>query len=166
VSKGYNVKWSVGIEAQGDRVITREEVVELADAVAASSGIATGIGTNRYGAQLLVEAVTRDEAVEKARAEFARAVAMAGLPVYPIVRVEAMGEDGDAGDYGGGGEGGGGDEDAEGKGEAGDAGDYGGGGEGGGGDEDAEGKGEAGRGGGVGGGEGGDRGGGDGGSGG
>ena len=83
------MKWSVGIEAEGDRVLSREEVVELADAVAASSGIATGIGTNRYGAQLLIEAGTRDEAIEKARAEFARAVARAGLPTYPIVRVEA-----------------------------------------------------------------------------
>ena len=96
--RGYEVKWSVGIETQGDRVLSREEIVELADAVAASSGIATGIGTNRYGAQLLVEAGTRDEAIEKARAEFARAVAQAGLPVYPIVRVEAVGEDDDGGD--------------------------------------------------------------------
>ena len=84
-------------------MLTREEVVELADAVAASSGIATGIGSNRYGAQLLVHADTRDEAIEKATGEFARAVAKAGLPVYPIVRVEAVsedqesGEDGDAG---------------------------------------------------------------------
>jgi hypothetical protein len=95
VSGRVPVRWSVGIETEGDRVLSREEVVELADAVATSSGIATGIGTNRYGAQLLVEAGTRDEAVEKAKAEFARAVAMAGLPVYPIVRVEAVGEDED-----------------------------------------------------------------------
>jgi hypothetical protein len=94
----------VGIETEGDRVLSREEVVELADAVATNSGIATGIGTNRYGAQLLVEAGTRDEAIERAKAEFARAVATAGLPVYPIVRVEAMGEG--EGAYGGG-EGGG-----------------------------------------------------------
>ena len=87
------LRWSVGIETEGDRVLSREEVVELADAVAPSSGIATGIGTNRYGAQLLIEAGTRDEAIEKARAEFARAVAQAGLPEYPIVRVEAVGED-------------------------------------------------------------------------
>jgi len=100
--RGYEVKWSVGIETQGDRVLSREEIVELADAVAASSGIATGIGTNRYGAQLLVEAGTRDEAIEKARAEFARAVATAGLPVYPVVRVEASGEDEDTEGYGGG----------------------------------------------------------------
>ena len=98
------MKWSIGIEARGDRVITREEIVELADAVAVSSGIATGIGTNHYGAQLLVDAGTRDEAIEKARAEFARAVTQAGLPVYPIVRIEAVGEDEDSGgDYAGGG---------------------------------------------------------------
>jgi len=96
------VKWSVGIETEGDRVLTREEVVELADAVAASSGIATGIGTNRYGAQLLVHAGTRDEAVEKATAEFTRAVAQAGLPVYPIVRVEAVGEHEEFGEFEGG----------------------------------------------------------------
>ena len=36
------MRWSVGIEAEGDRVLTREEVVELADAVAAHDGIATG----------------------------------------------------------------------------------------------------------------------------
>ena len=33
--------------AEGDREVTREEVVELADAVAASGGIASGIGTSR-----------------------------------------------------------------------------------------------------------------------
>ena len=91
------MRWSVGIETQGDRVLSREEVVELADAVATSSGIATGIGTSRYGAQLVVQAATRDEAIEKATGEFARAVAQAGLPVYPIVRVEAVNEDQDSG---------------------------------------------------------------------
>ena len=98
LGKGHEVKWSVGIETQGDRLLSREEVVELADAVAASSGIATGIGTNRYGAQLLVDAGTRDEAIEKATAEFTGAVARAGLPVYPIVRVEAVGEHEASGD--------------------------------------------------------------------
>jgi hypothetical protein len=105
VSRRVPVRWSVGIETEGDRVLSREEVVELADAVAISSGIATGIGTNRYGAQLLVEAGTRDEAVEKAKADFARAVATAGLPVYPIVRVEAVGEDEDEDGEGNAGEG-------------------------------------------------------------
>jgi hypothetical protein len=90
------VRWSVGIEAEGDRVLSREEVVELADAVAASNGIATGIGTNRYGARLVVEAGSRDEAIEKATGEFAQAVAKAGLPAGPVVRAEAISEDEDA----------------------------------------------------------------------
>jgi hypothetical protein len=82
----------VGIEAQGERVLTREQVVELADAVAACQGIATGIGTTRYGAQLVVQAASRDEAIDKATAEFTRAVAAAGLPQGPIVRAEAISE--------------------------------------------------------------------------
>jgi hypothetical protein len=89
------VRWSVGIEAEGDRVLTREQVVELADAVAASGGIATGIGTNRYGAQLIVEAGSREEAIDAATAEFTRAVRKAGLPDGPVVRTEAISEDED-----------------------------------------------------------------------
>jgi len=89
------IRWSVGIEAEGDRVMDLDEVVELADAVASSGGIATGIGTTRYGAQLVVVADTRDEAIEKGRAEFDAAVQKAGLPVYPVVRAEAISEDED-----------------------------------------------------------------------
>jgi hypothetical protein len=86
------VRWSVGVEADIGRPTTREEVVELADAVAASNGIATGIGSTHYGAQLIVEAASRDEAVEKATAEFQQAAARAGLPAAPIVRTEAISE--------------------------------------------------------------------------
>jgi len=86
------VRWSVGIEAEGDRVLSREEVVELADAVAASDGIASGIGSNRYGVTLIVQASSRDEAVERAKEQFTNAVATAGLPAGPIVRIEAVGE--------------------------------------------------------------------------
>ncbi len=89
------MRWSVGIETEGERPLSREEVVELADAVAASSGIATGIGSTRYGARLIVEATSRDEAIAAARNEFVRAVHTAGLPLYPIVRVEAASEDED-----------------------------------------------------------------------
>jgi len=90
------VRWSVGVEAQGDRVLTREDVVELADAIAASAGIATGIGTSRYGAQLIVQARTREEAIEKAAAVLAKAAAAAGLPGGPVVRAEAVSEEEDA----------------------------------------------------------------------
>lgn len=90
------MRWSVGIEAEGDRVLSREQVVELADAVACSGGIATGIGTNRYGVQVIVQAGSRDEAIAAATAEFTRAAAQAGLPVAPVVRTEAVSEDEDA----------------------------------------------------------------------
>jgi hypothetical protein len=90
------VRWSVGIEAEGDRVLTREQVVELADAVAASGGIASGIGTSRFGAQLIVEAASREEAIECATAEFWRAVRQAGLPEAPLTRTEAVSEHEDA----------------------------------------------------------------------
>ncbi len=91
------MRWSVGIEAEGDRVLTREEVVELADAVVASHGIATGIGTNRYGAQMVVLAGRRDEAIQRATEQFTAAAAKAGLPAAPIVRVEAVSEEDEGG---------------------------------------------------------------------
>ena len=89
------MRWSVGIEAEGDQVLTREQIVELADAVAVSAGIATGIGTSRYGAQLIVEAGSREEAIKKATAQFVQAAASAGLPDAPIVRAQAVSEDED-----------------------------------------------------------------------
>ena len=90
------MRWSVGIEVEGDQVLTREQVVDLADAVAPADGIATGIGTSRYGAQLIVEAGSREEAIEKATAEFWRAVRKARLRPGPVVRTEAVSEDEDA----------------------------------------------------------------------
>jgi hypothetical protein len=92
------VRWSVGIEAEGDRVLALEEVVELADAVAGSNGIATGIGTTRYGAQLVVEADNRDDAIEAATSVFLAAAKTAGLPAAPIVRTEAISELEESGD--------------------------------------------------------------------
>lgn len=92
------VRWSVSLVAHGDREMTREEIVELADAVATSGGIASGIGTASYGAQLLVEADTRDQAIARAEEEFVRAAARAGLPSWPVSRAEALGEDEDLDD--------------------------------------------------------------------
>jgi hypothetical protein len=86
------VRWSVGLEAEAGRVLSREDVVELADAVAGSNGIATGIGSDRYGAQLVVEADSRDDAVGKASAVFRAAATAAGLPAGPIVRTDAISE--------------------------------------------------------------------------
>lgn len=89
---GGPARWSVGLEAQGDRVLTASDIVELADAVAGSDGIATGIGTTRYGARLVVEADTREEAIAKATEVFLAAARTAGLPTAPIVRSEAISE--------------------------------------------------------------------------
>jgi len=89
------MRWSVGLQAQGDWELTREEVVEVADAVAAYDGIATGIGTEVYGARLIVDAPSREAAIEKAAGQFTAAAAMAGLPEGPIVRAEAISEDED-----------------------------------------------------------------------
>ena len=79
------MRWSVGIEAEGDRVFSREEVVELADAVAASDGMASGIGTSRYGARLIVVADSREDAIAAATEVFVAAARTAGLPAAPIV---------------------------------------------------------------------------------
>ena len=86
------VRWSVNVVAEGDREVSREEVVELADAVAALGGIASGIGTTRYGAQLVVEAEDRAAALDLASTEFARAAAKAGLPAWPIANIAAISE--------------------------------------------------------------------------
>lgn len=88
--------WSVAVVAEGDRPVEREEVVELADAVAASGGIASGIGTSTYGAQLIVEADTSEEAIALASVEFLDAAARAGLPPWPIARTDAISEEEDA----------------------------------------------------------------------
>jgi len=82
----------VSLVAEGDRVVSREEVVELADAVAASGGIASGIGTTRYGAQLLIEADDRETAQRLGEAEFLSAVQRAGLPAWPVSTVDVLSE--------------------------------------------------------------------------
>src|ERR1700689_917598 len=94
------VRWSVGIEVEAGRVLTREQVVELADAAAPSGGIGSGIGTSRYGARLIVQAGSREEAVAKATEEFTQAAAKAGLPPGPLVRAEAGSEEEEAEDEG------------------------------------------------------------------
>lgn len=86
------MRWSVMVVAEGDQIMSQEQIVELADAVAASGGIASGIGTNRYGAQLVVEADTAEKAIELGRAEFTRAAERAGLPPWPIVDADAISE--------------------------------------------------------------------------
>jgi hypothetical protein len=87
------MRWSVSLQAEGDREIRLEEVVELADAVAGSEGIATGMGTHSYGAQLVVEAETSEEALRLATEVFRAAADSAGLPTWPIVNVETLADE-------------------------------------------------------------------------
>jgi len=74
-------------------VIELDEVVELADAVAASEGIASGMGTYGYGVQVVVEADNSERAVELAMAVLAGAIEKSGLPSWPVVSVETIAED-------------------------------------------------------------------------
>jgi hypothetical protein len=85
------MKWSVSIQAEGDRVLELDEIVALADAVATMEGIASGVGTMAYGAQVVVEADSADDAVNLAVPAFVRAAAVATLPEWPVVRAEVVG---------------------------------------------------------------------------
>jgi hypothetical protein len=82
----------VSIVAEGDRLVSHEEVVELADAVSILGGIASGIGTTRYGAQLLIEADDRESAQRRGEAEFTLAAQRAGLPAWPVSTVDVLSE--------------------------------------------------------------------------
>lgn len=96
---GEPMKWSVSIQAEGDRVLELDEIVALADAVATMEGIASGVGTKAYGAQVVVEAESADEAVNLAVPAFIQAAAVATLPAWPVVRAEVIGLDEEI-DYG------------------------------------------------------------------
>lgn len=90
------MRFSVSLVAEGDREIELDEVVELADAVAGNEGIATGMGTHSYGAQIVVEADNSEEAVKRAMTVFSTAVETAGLPVWPVVSVDTIADEEDA----------------------------------------------------------------------
>lgn len=94
------MRWSVTVQAAGDRAMAHDEIVELADAVAPAGGIVSGIGAEAYGAQLVVEAADRDEAIALGRVLFAEAVAISGLPDWPVTAVDAMSEDEDLDELG------------------------------------------------------------------
>jgi hypothetical protein len=85
------MQWSVSIHAEGDRILELEEIVALADAVSTMNGIASGIGTMTYGAQVVVDAESSDEAANLAIPAFIRAAATAGLPEWPVARAEVIG---------------------------------------------------------------------------
>ena len=86
------MRWSVSLAADGDRELTRAEIVDLADAVAAHDGIASGIGTTAYAAQIVVEAADEAGALARGAEVFAAAARRAGLPDWPVSRSEAISE--------------------------------------------------------------------------
>jgi hypothetical protein len=92
------MRYSVSLQTEGDREVSLEEVLELADAVAPLNGIASGMGTMGYGAQIVVDAEGSDAAVDRALEQFAAAVALTSLPHWPVVRAESLSEDEDYGD--------------------------------------------------------------------
>jgi len=86
------MNFSISIVAEGDREITLDEVVELADAVARLNGVASGAGSFSYGAQIVVDAPNSDEAVDLAIPLFIDAARRAGLPEWPVTRAETISE--------------------------------------------------------------------------
>lgn len=92
------MRFSVSLVADGDREVTHDEVLALADEVATLEGIASGIGAMSYGAQIVVEAASSDEAVDVALRQFTTAAAQAGLPSWPVTRAETVSEEDDLAD--------------------------------------------------------------------
>lgn len=86
-------KWCVSMQAEGDRVMGHDEIVALADAVAGLGGVASGIGTMGFGAQVVVEAPNQDAALELGLEHFAVAVETAGLPSWPVTWAEVECDD-------------------------------------------------------------------------
>ncbi len=83
----------MSLRAEGDRVLSLEEIVALADAVAPMGGIASGMGTTTYGAQLVVDAGSAEEAMKLAVPAFEEAAALANLPTWPLMDVNVLSED-------------------------------------------------------------------------
>jgi len=94
------MRWSISVRADGDRVMEREEIVELADAIAEWEGIASGIGTSSYSAQLVIEAPGPDQAVDAAIEIFTEAARTAGLPLWPVAWAESVSDEAEFEEYG------------------------------------------------------------------
>ncbi len=89
------MQFSVSLVSEGDREVTLDEIVELADAVAKLNGIASGMGTMSYGVQIMVEAENSADAVEEGRKLFENAIKETSLPIWPVTKAHAMSEDDD-----------------------------------------------------------------------
>ena len=89
------MQYSVSLVCEGDREVTLDEIVELADAVAGLNGIASGMGTMSYGVQIMVDAENSADAVEEGRKLFESAIRQTNLPFWPVTNAHAMSEDDD-----------------------------------------------------------------------
>jgi hypothetical protein len=91
--------WSVQIEAVGDDQYDEGLLQDLLDNLLQYGGVVTGTpeepidGRARYGAGFSVQAADVVEAVARARAVFEHAAAVAGLPSWPLARVETQTEE-------------------------------------------------------------------------
>jgi hypothetical protein len=90
--------WNVHAEAVGDEQYDENLLEDLLDNLLEHDGVVTGTpeepidGRARYGAGFSVQAADAVEAVARAREVFERAARSAGLPRWPLARVEAQTE--------------------------------------------------------------------------
>jgi hypothetical protein len=87
------MRWSVAVQTEGDQVMSQKQIVELADTVAKHDGVASGIGQTAYGAKIIVNANSKDEAEAVAKQQFTDAAKEANMPDWPIVKVESISEE-------------------------------------------------------------------------
>lgn len=91
--------WHVHAEAVGEERYEEHLLEDLVDNLLEHDGVVTGTpeepvdGSARYGAGFSVQASNAVEAVARAREVFERAAAAAGLPPWPLARVEAQTEE-------------------------------------------------------------------------
>jgi hypothetical protein len=90
--------WNVHAEAVGNESYDDDLLEDLLDNLLEHDGVVTDTpeepidGRARYGAGFSVQAPDAVEAVARAREVFERAAAAAGLPPWPLARVEAQTE--------------------------------------------------------------------------
>ena len=93
------MRWSVSVVADGDREMSIEETVEQAVATAAKRVFADREIEASFDLETgnvnLFQVLYVVDKVELAMREFVAAAKRAGLPEWPVSRVETIGEDGE-----------------------------------------------------------------------
>jgi hypothetical protein len=83
------MEWAVHVEAAGDGQVEPALLDELVDALAGRNA-AVSAARGRYGTQFDATGTDAGSAVQSALGIWAAAVGQAGLPAWPVVRVEAI----------------------------------------------------------------------------